>query len=345
MTSIERILAVLDGRPTDRAPVMELFIDPKVIESISPGMSYEDFIDYAGMDVVTCLTMADPPACIRWVDREKRIWRDKWGALQIQTDEVISMILSPARIETEGDLATYEPPDPASAPVIDWAQKLVRRFKGRKAVAVVGEDCFAAPQYLRAGLENLMLDFVLRPELVKRLAQISVDYHVELYRRLIAEGVDLVILGDDYAGKSGVFMSPAHFAKFVLPGLTTIVRAVKDAGGRVIKHTDGNIWKILDMLISTGVDALGPLEPAYMPLDQVRRHSGGKVAVVGNVDVTLLSEGTVEEVRRATESLIERMSPLGGHILSSGNSISSSVRGENFMAMLDAAGVSNSPGR
>ena len=80
---------------------------------------------------------------------------------------------------------------------------------------------------------------------------------------------------------------------------------------------------------------LGPLEPAYMRLDEVRRYSHCKVGVVGNVDVDLLSVGSVDKVKTATKELLQRVSPLGKHILSSGNSISSSVKGENFMAMLE----------
>jgi uroporphyrinogen decarboxylase len=158
---------------------------------------------------------------------------------------------------------------------------------------------------------------------------------VELYRKLIDEGVEIVLLGDDYAGKTGPFMSPAHFERFILPGLKTVVQEVKRKGAYCIKHTDGNIWKIVDMIISTGIDMLGPLESAYMALDEVRSHAHGLVGVMGNIDVDLLSRGTVEDVVHTTKELIRNVSPPGGHILSSGNSISSSVTGENFMAMID----------
>jgi len=322
----------------DRVPIMEMAIDPKVIESICPGMSYPDFIDYVDMDVVTCLTMADDPANISWVDREKGVWQDKWGALQRLTEDVISVAVGPPRIETEADLDAYERPDPLASPVLKYAKNLVRRFKDKRAIAVIGESSFAPSQYLRAGLANLMIDYACRPEFVKRLARIGVEYHVELYRKLIDEGVEIVVLGDDYAGKTGTFMSPAHFEEFILPGLKTVVGAVKDAGGYCILHTDGNIWKIIDMLISTGLDMLGPLEPACMKLDEVHRYSGCKVGVMGNIDVDLLSRGSVEDIRKATRELLMRVSPLGGHILSSGNTISSSVRGENFMVMLETAG-------
>ena len=335
MNSRERIFAALEGQIPDRVPMMEMFIDPKVIDSIYPGMSYEDFIDYADMDGVTCLTMAEKAETIEWIDKKKHIWRDKWGALQQVAEEVLSVVTAPARIETEADLASYEPPKTSEAIVLEDAKRLVARFKGEKAISVVGEASFAPSQYLRAGLANLMMDYIDRPEFVKKLARIGTEYHIELYRKLIAEGVEIVILGDDYAGKSGPFMSLSHFNEFIVPGMKAIVKAVKDAGGYVIKHCDGNVWPLMDTLISTGIDMLGPLEPAYMSLDEVREYSKSKVGVLGNIDVDLLSRGSVEEVKEATKKLLRQVSPLGGHIISSGNTISSSVRGENFMAMLE----------
>lgn len=337
MTSLDRVVKTLKGEIPDRVPLMELFIDPKVINTIQRGMSYEEFIEYADMDVVTCLTMADDPEDLNWVKREKGIWRDKWGALQALTEEVISVPIKPPRIESEVDLINYETPDPEKAMVLKHLKKLVEGFKGRKAIAVVGEEVFAPSEYLRGGLENLMMDYILRPVLAKRLAKMAADYHIELYRKVISLGADIIVLGDDYAGKSGTFMSPGHFQEFILPDLKRVVQEVKKKGAFCIKHTDGNIWKIMDMLISTGIDMLGPLEPAYMALDEVRRYSNGKVGVMGNVDVDLLSRGKMDEVEKATKELIKRVSPLGGHFLSSGNSISSSVKGENFMAMLDTA--------
>ena len=337
MNSRERVLAVLQGKLPDRVPLFELFVDPSVIQTLQPGMSYEDFADYADLDVVTCLTMAESPERMDWVDRGRGVWRDKWGCLQGFTGEIMSVPMGPPRIQCPEDLSSYVPPDPRGNEVLASARRLVERFKGRRAVCVVGEEVFAVPQYLRAGLANVMMDYLLQPELARKLAAIARDYHVELYRLLIDAGVEIVALGDDYAGKSGTYMSPQHFREFVLPGLTTVVKEIRALGGRVIKHTDGNIWGIMDQLLSTGLDVLGPLEPAYMSLDEVRRRSGMKVGVAGNVDVDLLSRGTRAEVEAATREQLRRVSALGGHFLGSGNSISASVRPENYWAMVQTA--------
>jgi hypothetical protein len=82
MNSRERVLRTLQGELPDRVPLFELFIDPSVIEALQPGMSYEDFVDWADLDVVTCLTMTESPEVMHWIDREKGIWQDKWGCIQ-----------------------------------------------------------------------------------------------------------------------------------------------------------------------------------------------------------------------------------------------------------------------
>ncbi len=250
-------------------------------------------------------------------------------------DEFMSMVQRPARIETEADLADYTPPDPDDSPALSQARQLIERFKGERAIVAVGEATFAPQQFLRGGVEYLLMDYIDRPQFIEGIARIGVDYYCELYRKMIAEGVEVFLLGDDYAGKSGPMMSPAHFEQFILPGLTEVVQTIKSAGGYVIKHTDGNIWPLVDMLISTGVDMLGPLEPAHMDLEKVREHANGKVGVMGNVDVDLLARGTEQQVRQATRELIERVSPGGRHILSSGNTIASYVNPHNYKAMLD----------
>lgn len=60
------------------------------------------------------------------------------------------------------------------------------------------------------------------------------------------------------------------------------------------------------MLIDTGIDALGPLEPgANMDLACVKEKYGDKIAVVGNVDCDLLARGDKEEIKKEVLNLIK----------------------------------------
>jgi len=327
---------VLEHKQPDRVPLMELWIDPSVVNAILPGATSNELVEHLEMDVVTVPTMIYEEHEVEWTDRERRIFRDKWGGLQRLTSEAIPVSVGPPRIDSEEDLARYAPPDPAESPVIAKVRKLKERYpNGEKAIAIVGESGWAPAVYLRAGLENLLLDFGLRPEFAKQLMQIGVDYYCELYPLAIAAGADIVLLGDDYSDKNGPMMSPAQFDEIILPGDAAVVGAIKSAGAYCIKHTDGNIRKIMDQLVSTGLDCLGPLEPVPgMELDGVLHRYPDKITVMGNINVDLLSRGSEEDVIMATKQALATVSAIGPHIMSSANTIASSVKPENFLAMV-----------
>lgn len=338
MTSIQRVFSALKGELPDRLPIMEAVIDKKVRDKIYPGITYNDFVDKMDLDVVCVEIWSKDFENVKWINEQKKIFKDKWGATQRLTEEFLPISTSPARINEIEDLSSYIPPDPYKPGLLDEVKDTIKRFKNKKAICFIGEADIAVPEYLRGGLENLMVDFATNPQLVKKLTKISEEYYIELYRRVIEEGVEIIMLGDDYAGKNGTFMSPKHFEEFVLPVLERVVLEIKRKGGYVLKHTDGNIWKIIDRLINTGVDALGPLEPgAGMDYKKIKDIYGNKVCLVGNIDVDLLCRGTVEQIKRNVKKLILDVSIRGGHILSSGNTITSAVDPQNYIAMIKTA--------
>ena len=335
MTSRERVLTALRHEKPDRVPLMELWIDPKVVQALLPGGTSNDVAVELGMDVVTVATMVYRDDEVEWVDREQGLFRDKWGALQTKTAEAIPIPTRPSVIDSEADLAAYTPPDPRDSPILPEIRAL-REKHPDKAVAVVGEGGWATAVWIRSGLENVFLDMALRPDFLRGVLQIGIDYYAELFRLALAAGADTILMGDDYAGKTGTMMSPKQFEELILPGDAAVVDAIKKAGGTCIKHSDGDLWSILDRIVGTGIDMLGPLEPnCGMDLAAVWERYEGKVSVMGNVDVDLLSRGSREDVIAVTKDLLARASVNGGHIMSSGNSISSSVSPDNFVAMVE----------
>jgi uroporphyrinogen decarboxylase len=187
-------------------------------------------------------------------------------------------------------------------------------------------------------MENLLMDYVEDPGLAHELSEMVIDYKIRLMKKAIELGADAVVSGDDYAMRTGPIMSPSHFRDFVLPYLKRSIDAAHDMGVPFIKHTDGNIWPILPMMVEAGIDALDPIEPiAGMDIGEVKARYGDRIAVIGNVDCTeVLSRGTKDDVVRAVKETIKKASPGGGHILASSNSIHPAVKPENYKAMLEA---------
>ncbi len=336
MNSRERMAAVLEHRVPDRVPLGELWIDPAVARAICPGEDANGLADEIGLDVVAVATMIYEDHEVEWVDRQKRIFRDKWGALQIGRHDGVPVPAKPPRIETPEDLASYRPPHPADSPVLEKIRRLKQRYpNGEKAICCVGESGWAPAVFLRGGLENLLLDFGLRPAFVRDLMKIGTEYYCELFPLAVAAGADIVMLGDDYSDKNGPMMSPRQFDELILPCDAAVVAAIKNAGAYCIKHTDGDIRKIMDQLVSTGIDCLGPLEPVPgMELAPILQRYPGKIAVMGNISIDLLSRGSVDDVIRQTKRTLATVSAIGPHIMSSANTITGSVKPENYLALV-----------
>jgi uroporphyrinogen decarboxylase len=338
MNSRERVFATLDHKQADRVPIAEMWIDPKIARSILPGASSpNDLAEYLDLDLVTVATMIYDEGEVEWVDRERGIFRDKWGALQHLTQEAVPVPMPPARIESAEDLARYRPPDPARSPVLAKIRDLKRRYPD-KAVAVVGESGWAPAVFMRGGIEHLLLDFGMRPSFAKDLMAVGAAYYAELFPLAVEAGADIIFLGDDYCDTKGPMMSPKMFRDLILPNDTAVVASIKKAGAYCIKHIDGDIRKIMDPLVETGLDCLGPLQDVPgMEMDKIFDRYPGRISVMGNVSVDLLSRGTEDEVVRATKNLLSTVSARGPHILSSGNTITSSVNPANYVAMVKTA--------
>lgn len=329
MTSEERVLCVLQRGQPDRVPHFEWLVDRRVREALCPGAKdHNDFAVQMGQDAV----IVDP------LFRKERVsanrWRSEWGYISQDTNEEHGIeVESP--IKTLADFERYSPPDPHEPWRFTAVEEAVQSYKGHKAVIVHLNDVFSLPRYL-TGMQDLLMAIVAEPELVRALVEMSVTINLELAKEVVARGAQIVYTGDDYAYNRGPLMSPRHFREFFYPGLCRVMGGYKELGLYVIKHTDGNLWKILDMIIDSGIDCLDPIDPqAGMDLGEVKAKYGQRVALKGNVDCAqLMTFGTPEEVVEATKEALRKGMPGGGFILSSSNSIHSAVKPENYVAML-----------
>lgn len=333
MNSYQRVKMALErnGEP-DRVPIIEFLVDPGVMKRACPEASDQgDFAERVGLDAVGCSTVFN-----KTLEHADGTYSDEWGVIYQAGPEVLAHPIK-GPIQDRKDLEAYCPPDPDVSYRLGLLPELVRRFKGEKAILFHHRAAFMWSAYL-TGLDNLLVKFLDEPDFAHTLLYMVYRVNEKIMRNAIRAGADIVVLGDDYASNIGPLMSPAVFDEFLLPYLTRAVRAIHDEGGLVIKHTDGNIWPLLDSIVNSGIDGLNPLEPvAGMDIGAVKRKYGDRVCLVGNIDCgKLLSEGSVEEVEHAVRECIRKASPGGGHIVSSSNSIHSSVKPENFLAMIKA---------
>lgn len=335
MNSRERVIAALERKEPDRVPLFECVFDEGVMDALLPGCDYYAFVDWIGLDNAGLNRSSWRRDNVEYVDEEKGLFRDNWGVIRAFGPESTPYPVE-GPIKTPDDVKTYQPPDPEADGILGHLPEVVARYKGKKAICVIGRDAFFNPSHLR-GEENFLMDMIEHPRLVHELIEITQSYDLRVTERMVKAGVDVVVLGDDYANNRAPLISPKHFREFILPGLKRAVDNAHAAGAYVVKHTDGNIMPIIDMIIETGIDAINPLEPvAGMDIRHIKQKYGDRVAIIGNIDCgRLLCHAPAEEVRQVTRETINVAAPGGGFCLSSSNSIHSSVNPENYYAMVE----------
>ena len=330
MTSAERVMRVLRREEPDRIPHFEWIIDRKVREAICPGCTMEEFTVRMGLDAI--LTAPD----IKKEQIGPHRFRNEWGVVLETTAEEHGFPVE-GPIHSLEDLRRYTPPDPHAPGRYDSLQRIVKRCKGKLAVGVHLNDVFSIPRYL-AGFEGLLMALVEEPDLVRGLVDLSVEMNLTMAKEVARHGADFVFTGDDYASAERPFMSPKAFREFFYPGLKRVIAGFHEAGLPVIKHTDGNIRPLLDMILDSGIDCLDPIDPiAGMDIAWMKEHYGGRIALKGNVDCAhTLTFGTEQQVVEETRQVIRKAAAGGGLILSSSNSIHSSVKPGNYLALWNA---------
>ena len=328
MTSAERVMTVIRGEEPDRIPHFEWIIDKKVRHALCPGSSTEEFTVRMGLDAM----LTAPDFNTERVAPNR--FRNEWGIVVEKGEEQHSSVVE-AVIKTMEDFENYEVPDAFAPYRFDSLKRLVDRYKGQYAIGVHLNDVLSIPRNLM-GFQELMMAFCLEPELVSRLVAMSVKLNIELAGEAARCGADFVFTGDDYSSGQSTFMSPATFRELLFPGLKEVVKGFHDKGLPVIKHTDGNIMPIMDMIVEAGFDCLDPIDPlGGMDMGYMKQNHSKDFSLKGNVNcATTLVNGSVEDVVQETLSVIKAGSEGGGLILSSSNSIHSSVDPRNYLAML-----------
>jgi len=334
MNSAERVHAALRLEQPDRVPVVEFLIDEKVARAIMPDMrDIYDFMDRIGLDAVGCGARVETVK-----QNPDGTYVDEWGVTYMSGGaEIVAHPLA-GPIRTIQDAKDYRPPDPDAPHRLGNLPEIVARYKGKQAICFHHRAAFMWSAYLM-GLDSLLASFISDPDLAVTVMDKVLETNMRIVRNAIRAGAEIIVLGDDYAHNRGPFMSPAHFREFVLPRLAKMVAMIRNEGAFCVKHSDGNIYSILEMIVSTGCHGINPIEPvAGMDLATVKRMVGDRVCLVGNIDCAhLLPHGTPEQVEQAVIQAIRDAGAGGGFILSSSNSIHSSVNPANLAAMIEAA--------
>lgn len=240
-------------------------------------------------------------------------------------------------VKTFDELKVFSPPVP-KAEHLGLLNLAIDRFKGQKATFWLMRGIFVRSWRL-TGMTTLMINMIENPEFVHAIARMMLEFNLAQLDLLVEAGLDVLVIEDDIATTKMPLISPDQFKIFVNHYNRQIVDKAHEKGLKVVRHSDGNLWPLMDTLVETGYDGLNPLEPqAGMEIKKVKEAYGHKLCLLGNIDcVDLLPSGTPDQVEQAVIQEIEDGAKGGGLILCSSNSLHPGVNPENCIAMFEAA--------
>lgn len=173
------------------------------------------------------------------------------------------------------------------------------------------------------------------PEKCQEIARALNCNAKERIQKLIDAGADFIYMPNDVGFNSGPFISPGQFHELCFPYLCEQVELIRQNGAFSILHTDGMIMPILEDLIATGANCLQSVDPmAGMDIAKVKQLCYGKMALMGNVQCSLLQDGPREAIRESALYALNHCGHDSGYIFSSSNSIFQGLPLENYEYML-----------
>ena len=332
MNSFERVTAALEGRKTDRPPVMPQIGDHAgIIAGLTYNTMYEDAEKAAqahldaqrlyGYDVVSIQVEPSWPVA------------EACGA-KVTYPPSKNPWITEAVVNTEADLDKLHVPDfmatRSTRVMIEGTRLLAERASVPVAAFMSGPLAFSLQlmPYVEV-VKRIPKNPAFVHELVRRSTQVIRAYGQALKE---AGATIFVICEHDYQ-----IMSPKHVKQFSLDYLPEVFSVydynILHMCGPVNKHLEINAehLKALERLNAVSISH-------EVDLAEARRLLGDNLGVAGNIDhVNLLPLGTPAEVEAAVHAALRASDGAPRYILAPGCEITADTPTENVKAFVQAA--------
>jgi len=342
----ERVLKTLNHEEPDRVPLDEAYpleYQASLTPDIWPKIryyfgvdEYETLRQKLGIDLRT-VTM-DPPegwTPIKYPDGSEE---DEWGIRRKPgaTGEHWHFAYHPLE---HMPLEDYLFPDLDAPGRLHGAEKTIRTLQNEHVISAIMEcTLFETAWYLR-GFRLFLKDLYTNPAFVNRLLDRLLKNRIEMGRRFIELGVDVIRLGDDVGMQTGMLLPVNLWRSYFKPRMASLIKDLKKHGNvHIFYHSDGNIELIIPELIEIGVDILNPVQPDCMDPARIKEVYGEKMTLHGTISIQeTLPFGTREDVRNEVLTRIRTCAYSGGLIIAPGHVIEPGTPVENVIALYENA--------
>lgn len=373
MTSRERVQATVRGLPVDRVPIMT-WLNPhaacRMMAELHPASDerrnaacrsmWEDFAqakghlpedlraflpylqsgyanrEYAldlGSDMAALGIPIEEMGERTSKDGEPLRIRDCFGALRGMASVYLEVI-EPA-VRSIDDLVALPLPDVSR----EKPYAAIRQFRAEHPDACLYGESFGVqdlPSTQIWEMSQFMLALYDYPDEVKRFQARLNERMIEMSRRLVKAGADVILIYDDYGTTGSPLTSMKMWKEFTYPHLKKHIEAVHDAGGLAMLHSCGYQMPFLEYYVEAELDILQSFQPkAENDFRIAHEQFGDRLTFCTGVDVQQGERMTPEQLRQDILRAYRIGGRNGRHILGFTHMLQYTMPLENMAAILD----------
>ncbi len=346
-TSRERVLAAAGHRTSDRVAIT-FDAETEVYAALGDRLGTrgkEELFDRLGVDTWYIGPRTDAPTANDADDRtgSRNLWGYRTTTVDYGTGSYAELSYSPlAGKDDLADIDNHRWPD---ADCVDYSHvgPEIQAHGDRAVIGTFGWGAYFRATYVR-GMENLMMDFGLRPKYAERLIGTIAERTLAFMDKMLAtcgKHIDIVYMADDYCSQNGPLFSPEIFRREIYPYLHAAANKAHAYNKKFLLHCCGAVRPLLGMIIDAGVDILEPIQVRAEGMDPagLKRDFGRDLCFWGGLDLQrVLCRSTPRQVADETRRLIDILGADGGYVFGPGHTyIQPDAPVDNVLAMYEAA--------
>jgi uroporphyrinogen decarboxylase len=369
MTGRQRVLAALNHEQPDRVPMdlgstrdssmvlggyrelkehLGIAGEDRIISRMMQAVEFDQAVLDA-LEIDTQGVFPPGPDAGGDVELEADAYRDEWGVTRVKPPGALYYDQRQAPLAGEisiADIRNHRWPDPDDPGRIRGLKQHVADLRARSDRALVlkvPSGFIHVSQYLR-GFEDWFMDIAADRPLAEALFDAVLEVNMAVAERILREVgdmVDVVMTADDLGFQNGLMVSTEAYRELIKPRHARYFELChRLSPAPLLLHTCGAVGEIVEDLIEIGVDVLHPVQVAATGMDpaDLQHRFGGRIAFWGGIDTQhVLPHGSVEDVRREVERMIDTLGRDGGYVLGAVHNIQPDVPCENVVAMYEHA--------
>lgn len=253
-------------------------------------------------------------------------------------------------LTTPGFFEDYN--DPADVDKFDWPDPslyLDREEARRRARAIDDSYCRMGVMWSAHfqdacsafGMEKALVTMLMNPDMFRAVIDRITQFYLEageIFFEATKGYLDAVLIGNDFGGQKGLMVDPQSLKDYVYPGTRLLIEQAKSYGLKVMHHSCGSVFPLIQDFIDLGVDVIHPIQAlaADMSVENMHKHFAGKTSFCGGIDAQyLLVEGTPEAIANRVRE-VKALFPTGLVISASHEAVLPDIPPRNIQAMFKA---------